>query len=256
MTELKPIFVMPVLFWPKFRELFREHTRSIAEIKEANRKGAMAEYRDVIFIPGQAIDPEEYRELGRLLNEHGVKFEPLPEPIDCRLVHKHKPENVLIGNLLRIDAGHYRTQLVVNPRSAELNDHTTGIHISGSTMKEARRQTFIGTTELGFLTKSDDVRFVWQRSRVEYRRFVAPVPVDIEIKFERSRLKDVGGSFAVHVTFNQGGATPAAEYWDEFLVLPLNQSERLERQAAARAMELNASGLAATLGFAPEMFHS
>lgn len=117
-----------------------------------------------------------------VLRDKGIRFvNNPPQPILKKIVHKRKGENVMISDPERLDSATFASNLRIDDRCAELSDHVTGVHISGSALIEAARQMTIACIEKYCIHPKYRYfsRFVWNDMQIRFLKFLFPINVNI-----------------------------------------------------------------------------
>ncbi|MEM6705429.1 MAG: AfsA-related hotdog domain-containing protein [Acidobacteriota bacterium] len=199
-----PIFVVG----PHFADFALQHEGAItyAEFKLLSA----IERGENLFLPGQALQPEQMLEVYRANRANGMMLMPEGELATRGETHKHEAKNIVVTLPRRAGAGVFELDMWIDGRNEILSDHQTGQHVQGFALKEAARQSLLAVTEHFFLPPGVGKEFVviLNEFDTEFRRFTFPLPIGIryeivtEEKDPRGRLK-----LEVLISFMQAGRT-------------------------------------------------
>ncbi|MEW6618377.1 MAG: AfsA-related hotdog domain-containing protein [bacterium] len=124
--------------------------------------------------------------------------------ISHHLVHKTKPNNVLITFPVETKNGVFQSSLVIDGGCEDLSDHITGVHIQGTILIEASRQMYTAVSEI-FLEKKylkdtnnhhcSKYRFVLNEMNVSFHSFLFPLHVDIILTLQEVMVNKRGTIF-------------------------------------------------------------
>lgn len=94
-----------------------------------------------------------------------------------QLTHKHKTQNCLISEPVKISHGEYQCFLMLDDECAEMSDHLTGQHIQGMVLIESARQMINAVAEK-FLISSDISNmksFVLNGIESNFKQYIFPL---------------------------------------------------------------------------------
>ena len=188
---------------------------------------------------GQGIEPED-RELldGRGPIVRVADGEALqPPPVAPALVHKQRPENVLLAGL-RIPSEAYCSAELRIHRDNELTlDHYTGHHVQGMVIVEAMRQICIAQFEAGYHRRLRHGGYagVWKRLNLSFEGFLFPVRATVESEITHADLsRDDSVKFRATTSVRQNGDV-AASAEIEYSMIKQTRIDALERRKAEAA---------------------
>ncbi|MFE9613518.1 AfsA-related hotdog domain-containing protein [Streptomyces sp. NPDC006012] len=148
-----------------------------------------------VLVPGQGIEVHERETIRAKLRRRGLPESmlmdvPLPAPLRPCEVHKHRPENVLIAGLHKVEDDLFRATLRISDKQEMILDHTTGSHVTGMVITEAVRQISVAVAERDLLTPSGTARrFIMNSLQTVFHKFLLPLPTRLEYRLEELRRK-------------------------------------------------------------------
>jgi hypothetical protein len=193
--------------------------------------------------PGQGIDGTD----GDLLEAAAEKsdatvyladpdvFRPLP--VAPAVVHKHRPENVLLAGVHSPEATLCLADLHVHRDNELVLDHHTGEHVQGIVIIEAMRQICIAQFETAVRPALTSAGYagVWKRIDMSFEDFLFPLPATVESRIEESDLKrEHHLKFRATAVVRQHGRTVATAGID-YAMIRLDRIDTLERRKADQA---------------------
>lgn len=114
--------------------------------------------------------------------------EKVTKKIDKDLVHKLKPDNILITHPEWFQLGNetfFTASLIIDENCAEMADHVTGQHIQGCLLTEAARQLGIAVLEIYMFNREPDSCYYETKKIVtEFHSFLFPLEVDMLMSFK------------------------------------------------------------------------
>ena len=215
---------------------------NVMTLRDLRERVASSDARlaDVRVVVGQGMrhedaacpcDPEAARRAG-------IELEGAEPPAPLSITHKRDPASVLVSSPTKLRPHTYAVDLLLNDRLDRLVDHVTGQHVSGMVLLEAARQAGIACVELEYLAgRPEPHGFVWNGMRVNFTRFVFPLPTRINVSFRE--LPAEGRSqpkYVADMEISQGGQC-VCELEMSFGLLPTSVLDSLEVKAARRALE-------------------
>ena len=108
--------------------------------------------RKIRLIPGQGFSQDSIDSILSL--EKSAKnaglfdftlWHQLPQRASKQLTHKHKPENILISDPIRVNENTFDMSILIDEECEMMHDHQTGLHVQGMLLLEASRQGFLAT---------------------------------------------------------------------------------------------------------------
>ncbi|CDG18386.1 AfsA-related hotdog domain-containing protein [Xenorhabdus doucetiae] len=144
----------------------------------------------VIF--GQGLSKENIEEFKNSLC-HGDTRKTLP-PHQTHLLkettrntHKHKAENILISETIKIGESSYQCHLLIDDDCAEMADHITGQHIQGMVLLEACRQMVNSVSERFLIKTGSEKSFVLHSMNSEFKEYLFPIASSMEMTIRHFR---------------------------------------------------------------------
>jgi hypothetical protein len=115
-------------------------------------------------------------------------------------------ENVMVTHPEAVSRHRFVSHLVVDENCAELSDHITGIHMQGTLFIEAARQMFMASSvryaqELSYQNHVYTLR----RVQVGFKNFLYPLPVDMALTIESTKVIRGILSGEASIQFSQNG---------------------------------------------------
>jgi hypothetical protein len=165
-----------------------------SDLLSALRRGAATDLRGQRFVAGQGLDDPQIDHLYCLALNQGLDAEfrhwrqwrsrPM---VDMAACHKHRVENVLITEPLRLEPELFVSDLVLHAGNELMQDHLTGEHIQGMVLAEACRQMFLAVTELHSLRDFSPATryFVINEMAIRYLAFAFPLPAQVRYRVRR-----------------------------------------------------------------------
>lgn len=172
-----------------------ERLLSITEVERMLEMRAPSSAPLVLHV-GQGVEYARLQRLYACADRGGQAVLLVPPQLAARAsrqsTHKQVPGNIVISEPAARGDGGYEADLLLDEQSADVSDHLTGHHIPGMLVAEASRQMMIAVVERFYLPplRSAPVRFITHEMSLEYRDFMAPLPV--QILFMPSKLRRVG----------------------------------------------------------------
>lgn len=122
--------------------------------------------------------------------------------------HKHKNENIMISEPVKLSVSQYKCHLMLNDNCAEMSDHITGQHLQGMVVIEAARQMVLAVSEMYLISNSSNVKanFLTNSINAEFYKFIFPLQVEMtcEILSMKNRVANNFTSNYV-ISFIQNG---------------------------------------------------
>ncbi len=192
---------------------------------------------------GQGVDPTD----GDLLEAACDKSEGavrLADPDTFRLppeppgiVHKDRPENVLLAGVHSPARTHCRAELRIHRDNELVLDHHTGEHVQGIVIIEAMRQICIAQFETAIRPGLTPVGYagVWKRIDLSFEDFLFPLPATVESLIVESDLRrETNLKFRATTAMRQQGRTVATA-GIEYSMIAQGRVDTLERRKADQA---------------------
>ncbi|MGW3965649.1 AfsA-related hotdog domain-containing protein [Amycolatopsis sp. NPDC005003] len=158
-----------------------------------------------------------------------------PEP--PVVVHKNRPENVLLAGVHSPAPTHCRAELRIHRDNELVLDHHTGEHVQGIVIIEAMRQICIAQFETAIrpgLAKGAYTG-VWQRMDLSFEDFLFPLPATVESLIVESDLdRETNLKFRATTSVRQQGRTVATA-GIEYSMIAQGRIGTLERRRAGQA---------------------
>ncbi|WP_410614965.1 AfsA-related hotdog domain-containing protein [Amycolatopsis sp. lyj-109] len=192
---------------------------------------------------GQGIDATD----GDLLEAACEKTEGivrLADPETFRLpseppvvVHKNRPENVLLAGVHSPVPTHCRAELRIHRDNELVLDHHTGEHVQGIVIIEAMRQICIAQFETAIRPGLTPASYagVWKRIDLSFQDFLFPLPATVESVIVESDLgRETNLKFRATTAVYQQGRTVATA-GIEYSMIVQGRVDTLERRKADQA---------------------
>ncbi len=174
----------------------------------------------VRLLAGQGVSRRDWAWLGDRVTascDEDVVLGPLPpEPLYRGDTLNQRQANVLIGDLCRIAEDRWACELVIGDDTELIQDHTAlRQHIPGMLLMEATCQMYIAVTSRVVDARWPDIDFymVMQRFRIEFDRYVFPLPAQLLMSVTSDRSREDRVRFNMSVTIEQAGHTCARASW-------------------------------------------
>ncbi len=157
------------------------------------------EFKANQIIVGQGINKTALETIQNRINKtsSGRKIllkERVTKKINMDLVHKLKPDNILITHPEWFRLGNetfFTASLIIDENCAEMADHVTGQHIQGCLLTEAARQLGIAVLEIYMFNREPDSYYYETKKIVtEFHSFLFPLEVDMLMSFKAKNGKN------------------------------------------------------------------
>lgn len=141
----------------------------------------------------QVLDLMELRGLKKLLPIVNAE-QIIKSKESSNLVHKHKPENIMITKPNMIGGDTFTSFLCIDENCAEMSDHVTGKHIQGMVLIEAARQMMLSVTETYFLSENEknNSYFVLNYVNTTLNQFTFPLDIGLHYYVNQSERSSKG----------------------------------------------------------------
>lgn len=193
--------------------------------------------------PGQGVDATDCD----LLEAAGEKSETsvcLADPETFRqpperpaVVHKDRPENVLLAGVHHPTDALCRAGLRIHRDNELILDHHTGEHVQGIVIVEAMRQICIAQFETAVRPGLGPAAYagVWKRIDLSFQDFLFPLPATVESLVEESDLRrETHLKFRATTAVRQQDRTVATAVI-EYSMIGQSRIDALERRKADQA---------------------
>lgn len=202
---------------------------------------------------GQGIDHSDWLVLESACHSHGTAIEwvggrafPGGQEVSPDVVHKLRPENVLLSGIRHPCRGYCTADLRIHRNNELVMDHRTGEHVQGMVIVEAMRQICIAQFETGYRPELPAVEYsgVWKRIDLSFQDFLFALPATVtaEVTFQDlGRLTNL--KFGAHASICQNGNVVASAEI-EYAMIKQERLASLERAKAARASRNYLAGFA------------
>ncbi|HEY4452916.1 MAG TPA: AfsA-related hotdog domain-containing protein [Pseudonocardiaceae bacterium] len=190
---------------------------------------------------GQGIDHSDWRILESACHVRGTPIERVggrafsggPQ-VSPDVVHKQRPENVLLSDIRHLSRGYCAADLCIHRNNELVMDHCTGEHVQGMVILEAMRQICIAQFETGYRPELPAFEYsgVWKRIDLSFQDFLFALPATVtaEVTFQDlSRLTNL--KFGAHASVCQNGNVVASAEIEYAMI----KHERLASMEHARA---------------------
>ncbi|WP_410570951.1 AfsA-related hotdog domain-containing protein [Amycolatopsis sp. cmx-4-61] len=168
-------------------------------------------------------DPEKFRQ-------------PWARPV---VVHKSRPENVLLAGVHSPLPRHCRAELRIHRDNELVLDHHTGEHVQGIVIIEAMRQICIAQFETAIRPGLAPAPYagVWKRIDLSFEDFLFPLPATVESLIVEADLgRDTNLKFRATTSVRQQERTVATAAI-EYSMIVQGRIDTLERRKADQATE-------------------
>ncbi|MFC5096614.1 AfsA-related hotdog domain-containing protein [Amycolatopsis plumensis] len=153
------------------------------------------------------------------------------------VVHKSRPENVLLAGVHSPAPAHCRAELRIHRDNELILDHHTGEHVQGIVIIEAMRQICIAQFETAIRSGLPPAAYagVWQRIDLSFEDFLFPLPATVESLIVESDLgRETNLKFRATTSVRQQGRTVATAVI-EYSMIAQGRVDTLERRKADQA---------------------
>ncbi|WP_370963669.1 AfsA-related hotdog domain-containing protein [Amycolatopsis sp. cg9] len=192
---------------------------------------------------GQGVDATDHDLLEAAREKSGITvtfadpaaFRRVPER--SVLVHKDRPENVLLAGVHSPSAGYCLAELRIHRDNELILDHHTGEHVQGIVIVEAMRQICIAQFETAIRPGLATAAYagVWKRIDLSFQDFLFPLPATVESLIEESDLgRETNLKFRATTAVRQQGRTVATAVI-EYSMIAQGRIDALERRKADQA---------------------
>lgn len=158
-------------------------------------------------------------------------------PAPACVVHKDRPENVLLAGVHGPEDRLCRADLRIHRDNELILDHHTGEHVQGIVVVEALRQVCIAQFETAVRPGLGPAGYagVWQRIDLSFRDFLFPLPATVESRIEDADLgRETNLKFRAATSVHQHGRTVATAVID-YAMIAQGRIDALERRKADQA---------------------
>lgn len=163
------------------------------------------------------------------------RFRPPPEP--PVVVHKDRPDNVLLAGVHSPEPALCRAELRIHRDNELVLDHHTGEHVQGIVIIEAMRQICIAQFETAVRPGLPPAAYagVWKRIDLSFEDFLFPLPATVESLIVESDLgRETNLKFRATTAVRQQGRTVATA-GIEYSMIVQGRIDTLERRKADQA---------------------
>lgn len=184
-----------------------------SELMSCLRQGSRSASKYVI---GQGINLEQLTPLRRLLMQQDSDYE-LEEVVSLKIkpayVHKQHAENVLITIPDQVGENEFAVELVLDGRSAALQEQAPWTQIPESLLIEAARQFYMAAFQMLYLGRFGNCNgqtshvFTTKNFQIDYSHGLSPLRVEGRLRFDSLAWDNEEQSAAglVRITFSQNG---------------------------------------------------
>ncbi|MGW5744528.1 AfsA-related hotdog domain-containing protein [Amycolatopsis sp. NPDC003861] len=153
------------------------------------------------------------------------------------VVHKDRPENVLLAGVHSPAPTHCRAELRIHRDNELVLDHHTGEHVQGIVIIEAMRQICIAQFETAVRPGLAPAAYagVWKRIDLSFQDFLFPLPATVESLIVEADLdRETNLKFRATTSVRQHGRTVATA-GIEYSMIAQGRVGTLERRKADQA---------------------
>lgn len=191
---------------------------------------------------GQCVDRSCQEEIERALHRRGLtQWVTVASrhtlPVHRSQVHKQRQENVLLGDVVRVEQNRFHACLTIHEKNELILDHVSGQHISGMLINEAVRQMALAVTEMFYAADRPGLKYLLHSWTTTFERLLFPVDAlliytvdDLDAR-RADRLR-----FRMSVDIVQHGRR-AARSSMEFSTAPESAFGRLEKRTANELLD-------------------
>lgn len=208
---------------------------SLSDLVANIRSGLVSEPFPTIA-PGQGVEEAGREAICSELHRKGapeskLKDTPLPDLLTRSEVHKHKPENILIAGLEKVEDDYFRANLRISDQQEMILDHTTGSHVTAMVITEAVRQISLAVGERYLLAPPTSARrFIINSLQTAFYKFLLPLPTQLDYSLEETNWKGPNRlQFRGRCDLVQAGVVTASGSMD-MLVLEEERAEQVEER--------------------------
>ncbi|GAB1643593.1 AfsA-related hotdog domain-containing protein [Krasilnikovia sp. MM14-A1259] len=212
---------------------------TVSELLTALRAGAATEpgWQCVVHT-GQGVDRADRDALGSagaIVQADSV----LPDEaaVPPGVVHKNRPENVLLSALTNSSSAHCTAALRIHRDNEFVLDHQTARHVPGMVVIEAMRQICIAQFETAYRPELAQVEYlgIWRRMNLSFEGFLFALPATVDSEIVEADLrKETNLRFrAVTSVWQYGDLVASAEI--DYSMVRQDRIGLLESRRAARA---------------------
>ena len=188
-----------------------EEVITIAELEQKLSAGTPISPQIQTILIGQGVPREAIDLLQARLEALGLNVEVLPPPADRRATHKQKAVNRLISTPMKVGDSQYELDLVIDERTADLANHTSGEQVAGMILLEASRQTLLAVLEADRPEDDHSYVVILHDLVAQWKSFVFPLPTRIRADVYKERdLAQGDATFVAETRFHQADERPAA----------------------------------------------
>lgn len=168
-----------------------------------------------------------------------VREVPVRTQLAPAMVHKARPENVLLAGVRHLTAGYCEADLRIHCDNELVIDHRTGEHVQGMVIIEAMRQICIAQFETDYRRTLPDFEYagVWKRINLSFQDFLFALPATVAAEVTSADLsRPTNLKFQVRTAICQnGGEVASAEI--EYSMIKQERFVNLEHAKATRAAQ-------------------
>jgi len=220
-----------------------EHVLTVTDLRALLAAGVPAGSGWVVHW-GQGIEPEDRELLDGLGPDVRVADEEtLPLPVTPELVHKQRPENVLLAGIRIPSELCCSAELRIHRGNELILDHHTGQHVQGMVVVEAMRQICIAQFETGYRPRLPKGGYagVWKRLNLSFEGFLFPLRATVESEITCADLsRETNLRFRATTSVRQN-ADVIASAEIEYSMIRQDRIDALERRKAGQAVHAQVS---------------
>lgn len=132
--------------------------------------------KDISVILGQGLVDKDFEAIKNKVSCDVINISQIAK----EMTHQQNDRNVLVYNLRNTGKEHFQANIYIRGENDLLQDHITGIHVSGMILVEAARQLFIASLmNDGYL----DDRFVLNNIYTSFLSYVFPTEIIMDLSY-------------------------------------------------------------------------
>jgi hypothetical protein len=193
---------------------------------------------------GQGIESADWRVLESACQDNAaarmaVREAPLGARLAPAVVHKLRPENVLLADVRHLTTGYSAAELRIHCDNELIIDHRTGEHVQGMVIVEAMRQICIAQFETDYRRDLPAFEYagVWKRINLSFQDFLFALPATVAADVTFADLsRPTNLKFRVRTSICQNGSEVASAEI-EYSMIKQERFANLEHAKATRASQ-------------------
>lgn len=213
-------------------------------LMRVSRKPSADPHRTWMVHVGQGIESRDWQLLESACQDNvtarmAAREAPFGAQVSPAVVHKLRPENVLLANVRHLTTGYCAADLRIHCDNELVIDHRTGEHVQGMVIVEAMRQICIAQFETDYRRDLPDFEYagVWKRINLSFQDFLFALPATVAADVTFSDLsRPTNLKFRVRTSICQNG-NEVASAEIEYSMIKQERFANLEHAKATRASQ-------------------